>query len=51
MLTVPFAPCIDLSGDAFEEHVSSIVRVYRTEGIGGNGEDVNSMTDPMFAQQ
>lgn len=51
MLTVPFAPCIDLSGDAFEEHVSSIVRVYRTEGIGGNGKDVNSMTDPMFAQQ
>lgn len=51
MLTVPFASCIDLSGDAFEEHVSSIVRVYRTEGIGGNEEDVNAMTDPMFAQQ
>lgn len=51
LITVPFASCIDLSGDAFEEHVSSIVRVYRTEGIGGNGENVNAMTDPMFAQQ
>lgn len=51
MVTVPFAPCIDLSGDAFDEHVSSIVRIYRTEGIGGNGSGVNAMTDPMFAQQ
>ena len=51
MITVPFASCIDLSGDAFEEHVSSIVRIYRTEGIGGNGSNVNAMTDPMFAQQ
>lgn len=51
MVTVPFAPCIDLSGDAFDEHVSSIVRIYRTEGIGGNGSGVNVMTDPMFAQQ
>lgn len=51
MITVPFASCIDLSGDAFEEHVSSIVRIYRTEGIGGNDSNVNAMTDPMFAQQ
>lgn len=51
LITVPFASCIDLSGDAFEEHVSSIVRIYRTEGIGGNGKEVNAMTDPMFAQQ
>ena len=51
LLTVPFASCIDLSGKAFEEHVSSIVRVYRTEGIGNNENNVNSMTDPMFAQQ
>lgn len=51
MVTVPFAPCIDLSGDDFDEHVSSIVRIYRTEGIGGNGSGVNAMTDPMFAQQ
>ena len=51
MITVPFASCIDLSGDAFEEHVSSIVRVYRNNSIGMETDQVNAMTDPMFAQQ
>ena len=54
MITVPYASCIDLSGDFFEENVSSIVQIYRTEGIGdaNSGQNtVNSMSDPAFAQQ
>ena len=52
MITVPFASCIDISGKEFEEHVSSIVRVYRTEGI-GNAIDgsVSVNTDPILMQQ
>ena len=52
MLTVPFASCIDISGEEFEEHVSSIVRVYRTEGIGSTRDDsVSVNTDPILMQQ
>ena len=48
LITVPFAPCIDLSGGKFEEQVSSIVKVYRTEGV---GDTTQTSMDPMFAQQ
>lgn len=48
LITVPFAPCIDLEGKEFEERVSSIVKVYRTEGI---GDTTQTTMDPMFAQQ
>ena len=52
IITVPWAPCIDLTGDFFEEHVSSIVKVYRTEAIGDANAGANIYTmDPMFAQQ
>jgi len=53
MITIPYAACIDLNGEAFEEHVSSIVKVYRTVGTGNvdNSSGVNVMMDPMFAQQ
>lgn len=52
MLTVPFASCIDISGEEFEEHVSSIVRVYRTEGIGSTRDgSVSVNTDPILMQQ
>lgn len=57
MITIPYASCIDLSGEFFEEQVSSIVNVYRTVGIGdansGNSSysSVNVMSDPAYAQQ
>lgn len=50
MITVPFASCIDLTGKAFEEHVSSIVKVYRTEGM-GDVSGAEGMMDPAYAQQ
>lgn len=48
MITVPFASCIDLDGDFFDEKVSSIVKIYRTEGT---GDSTNAMSDPVYAQQ
>lgn len=54
MVTVPYASCIDLTGEFFEEKVSSIVQIYRTVGIGdasADGNSVNVMTDPAYAQQ
>lgn len=51
MITVPFSSCIDYStSEAFKEKVSSIVKVYRTEGYGDNTGG-GAMTDPMYAQQ
>lgn len=51
-VTVPFASCIDLSNSELDlkEKVSSIVKVYRTNG---NGEaDVSTaFRDPFYAQQ
>lgn len=48
MITVPFASCIDMSKFDYV----SVVKVYRTEGYGENGdkEDQN-ISDPMYAQQ
>jgi hypothetical protein len=52
MITVPFASCIDLDGDFFKEKVSSIVKVYRTEGIGDAGNDgISVMNDPIQLSQ
>lgn len=56
MVTVPYASCIDLSGEFYEEQVSSIVNVYRTEAVGdanadGTYSSVTTMSDPAFAQQ
>lgn len=48
MVTVPFASCIDYSKGEFGEQVSSIVKVYRTEGV---GDAAPTTMDPMFAQQ
>lgn len=48
MITIPFAPCIDLDGKFFEEKVSSIVKVYRTEGT---GDSSSSYGDPAYMQQ
>lgn len=51
MITVPFASCIDLSGEFFKEHVSSIVKVYRTEGLGDSGGNISVMNDPIQMAQ
>lgn len=52
LVTVPYASCIDLAGSELDlkEKVSSIVKVYRTEGVGD--VDVSAgMQDPFYAQQ
>lgn len=51
LLTVPFASCIDLDGEFFKEKVSSIVKVYRTEGTGESGSNISAMTDPVYMAQ
>lgn len=51
MITVPFASCIDLSGDFFKEKVSSIVKVYRTEGVGEAGGGLSVANDPIQMAQ
>ena len=48
MVTIPFAPCIDLDGSDFYEKVSSIVKVYRTEG---SGDASGPSNDPAYMQQ
>jgi hypothetical protein len=50
MITVPFASCIDLDGDFFKEQVSSIVKIYRTEGV-GDADTVSVMNDPIQMAQ
>lgn len=47
LVTVPYSPCIDLSGF----NSSAIIAVYRTEGYTGDGKAHDSMIDPMYAQQ
>ena len=51
MITIPYASCINLDGEFFNEKVSSIVKVYRTEGLGTSSEDVSVMTDPVYMAQ
>jgi hypothetical protein len=50
MITVPYSSCIDLDGEFFEEKVSSIVKVYRTEGS-GESSGVSAMGDPLQMAQ
>lgn len=50
MISVPYASCIDLEGPAFEERVSSIVKVYRTDGL-GESSDISIMNDPIQMSQ
>lgn len=49
LITVPFSRCIDLKN--FDH--SSIVNVYRTEGLNGSGTAKNqySQVDPMYAEK
>lgn len=55
LITVPAAQCIDYSTFGKEgsnyPQVSSIVRVYRTHGVGENIGQNNYNLDPMYAQQ
>lgn len=51
MITVPFASCIDLDGDFFNEKVSSIVKVYRTEGVGDSSQGLSVANDPIQMAQ
>ena len=51
MITVPFASCINLEGEFFKEKVSSIVKVYRTEGVGDASGSISVMNDPIQMAQ
>jgi hypothetical protein len=51
MITVPFASCINLDGEFFKEKVSSIVKVYRTEGTGESGNGISAVADPVYMAQ
>ena len=50
LVTCPYASCIDLDGEFFNEKVSSIVKVYRTEGMGDSG-GVSVINDPVQMAQ
>ena len=51
IVNVPYASCIDYSGTPLEDS-SSIVKVYRTVGVGNADDASNSLTmDPLYAQQ
>ena len=51
MISIPFASCINLDGEFFNEKVSSIVKVYRTEGSGESTNGISVMTDPVYMAQ
>lgn len=51
LLTLPFASCINLGGEFFKEEVSSIVKVYRTEGFGDSSDGFSVMNDPLQMAQ
>lgn len=48
-ITVPFESCIDLA--KYQLDSCAIVKVYRMEGMGEGGSDINAMSDPLYAQQ
>ncbi len=51
LVTIPYASCINYAGTPLEES-SSIVRIYRTVGVGNSEDAGNSVTmDPIYAQQ
>ena len=51
MISVPFASCINLDGEFFREKVSSIVKVYRTEGSGESTDGLSVVADPVYMAQ
>ena len=49
-VTIPYEPCIDLK--KYQLDSCSIVKVYRTTGMGSASDASNSLTmDPLYAQQ
>jgi hypothetical protein len=51
-LTIPYDSCVDLTKYGLDKLSSSVVKVYRTDGLGAGGQGVNSATfDPLYAQQ
>ena len=58
LITVPYAKCIDYStfgkeGSEYSSYpeISSIVRVYRIQGVGDSHDGSSYNLDPMYAQQ
>ena len=51
LITVPGASCINLDGEFFNEKISSIVKIYRTEGIGDSSSGLSVMNDPVQMAQ
>jgi hypothetical protein len=51
LISCPGAGCIDLDGEFFNEKVSSIVKVYRTEGVGDANGGLSVMNDPIQMAQ
>ena len=51
MISCPFASCINLDGEFFKEKVSSIVKVYRTEGTGEATSSISAVADPVHMAQ
>lgn len=51
LITIPYASCINLSGEFFKEEVSSIVNIYRTEGLGDSDGGLSVMNDPVQMAQ
>lgn len=49
LATIPYKPCIDLS----DCHVSSVSRVFRTQGYNHSNNDTNtgSQVDPLYMTQ
>ena len=48
-ITVPFESCIDLT--KYQLDSCAIVKVYRMDGMGEGGSDINAMSDPLYTQQ
>ena len=51
LITLPYARCIKLEGEFFKEEVSSIVKVYRTEGLGDSNSGLSVTNDPLQMAQ
>ena len=50
LITIPYASCISLEGEFFDEQVSSIVKVYRTESM-GDSSGISVLNDPVQMAQ
>ena len=51
LISIPFASCIDLDCEFVKEKVSSIVKVYRTEGFGSTTNSLSVANDPIQMAQ